>query len=146
MSDDDFMPIPKSGEFDFEASLGHLLVVDVLEYLESIRTVHGDSAAVRVNIVNVDDPDLSAEGALIFPKVLVGNLSRALRDAEKANKTQARVLGRLAQGAPKPGQSAPWILEDAMGNPEDVKRAQAALRPVAQKASPRGKAAGPIPF
>jgi hypothetical protein len=129
---------------DYEAALGHLLILDVTEYVESVKTTLGDKPAVRANVIDVDDPDLSAEDALIFPLVLVGSLRPRVGQ---------RVLGRLAQGVAKPGQNAPWILEDAVGNPEDVKAAQAALaalQPVTG-ATPKAKAkpaarSGAVPF
>lgn len=140
----EFASPAQTAGFDYEAALGHLLVVDVLGHEGSVPTTLGDKPAIRANILDVDDPSLSAEDALIFPRVLVGSLRPRVGQ---------RVLGVLGQGVAKPGQNAPWVLEDAVGDPEAVKRAQAALAaaqpvsgavPAAAKAKPARSSA--VPF
>ena len=59
-------------------------------------------------------PGTTAEDALLFPKVLVASLK---------NRVGQTVLATLTQGVAKPGQSAPWTLTDATGDPAAVKRA-----------------------
>ena len=99
---------------------GALLIIEPLSVETGIKTVHGDASAVKAN-VSVVDGELAGEvyaETLIFPKVL--------QSAVKGS-VGGMVLGRLGQGAPKPGQSAPWVLEDATGNAADVKAAEAFL-------------------
>jgi hypothetical protein len=147
MSNDEFDSPATGGKWDKDAALGHLVVIDVLEYRAEMTTAYGEGDAVRINVLDVDDPDLSVEDALVF-----GAIVGAMRP-----KVGKRLLARLGRGTPKPGQSAPWILEDAVADPEAVKAAKAALaaaQPVSgptpkAKAAPRGKAAaaaGPVPF
>jgi hypothetical protein len=138
MSDEFAGPAASAG-FDYEAALGHLLVVTVKDYEESITTMLGDKPAIRADILDVDDPDLSSEDALIFPRVLVASLRPRVGQ---------RVLGVLVQGVAKPGQNAPWIIEDASTDAAAVKRAKAAIGGTA-KAAPKAKAAAgasPVPF
>jgi hypothetical protein len=112
--------------FSYEEALGDLLVIDVKEFEESIPTSLGDKPAIRADILDVDNPDLSAEDALIFPRVLVGSLRSRIGQ---------KVLGVLAQGVAKPGQNAPWIIEDASTDTKAVARAKTAMKkaPVATK-------------
>lgn len=114
--------------FDYEASLGHLLLVIVTGYEEKVSTSLGDKPAIRADILDLDDPDLSAEDALVFPRVLVSTLKSRMGQ---------KVLGRLTQGVAKPGQNAPWMLEDASTDPKAVAKAKAALV---------SRVSDPIPF
>lgn len=83
---------------------GSLLILKVQGMETGIQTVHGPADAVRADISVLDGPKAGEEyaDALVFPRVLKGQLSRKVGEL---------VLGRLGQGVAKPGQSAPWILD-----------------------------------
>ena len=83
--------------------LGHLLLVTPLEFKESITTAFGESSAIAVDLVDLDTNEVYND-VLFFGRGLIANL--------KSN-IGAQVLGRMAQGIARPGQSAPWILESA---------------------------------
>ena len=100
---------------------GHLLIVEPLEYCESIPTSMGDKDAVRVTLHDVTD-SATFNDVLWFPKVLVGSLKGRIGQ---------KVLGVLGKGTAKPGQSAPWILIDASTEDDAVTAATAYLNSVA---------------
>ena len=100
---------------------GHLLIVEPLEYCESIPTSMGDKDAVRVTLHDVTD-SATFNDVLWFPKVLVGSLKGRIGQ---------KVLGVLGKGTAKPGQSAPWILIDASTEPDAVTAATAYLNSIA---------------
>jgi hypothetical protein len=83
--------------------LGHLLLVTPLEFKESITTAFGESSAIAVDLVDLDTTE-EFHDVLFFGRGLIANL--------KSN-IGAQVLGRMAQGIARPGQSAPWVLEAA---------------------------------
>jgi hypothetical protein len=83
--------------------LGHLLLITPLEFKESITTAFGESSAIAVDLVDLDTTEVYND-VLFFGRGLIANL--------KSN-IGAQVLGRMAQGIARPGQSAPWILEAA---------------------------------
>jgi hypothetical protein len=100
---------------------GHLLIVEPLEYCESIPTSMGDKDAVRVTLHDVTD-SATFNDVLWFPKVLVGSLKGRIGQ---------KVLGVLGKGTAKPGQSAPWILIDASTEADAVTAATAYLNSIA---------------
>lgn len=100
---------------------GHLLIVEPLEYCESIPTSMGDKDAVRVTLHDVTD-SATFNDVLWFPKVLVGSLKGRIGQ---------KVLAVLGKGTAKPGQSAPWILIDASTEADAVAAATAYLNSVA---------------
>ena len=100
---------------------GHLLIVEPLEYCESIPTSMGDKDAVRVTLHDVTE-SATFNDVLWFPKVLVGSLKGRIGQ---------KVLGVLGKGTAKPGQSAPWILIDASTEADAVTAATAYLNSVA---------------
>jgi hypothetical protein len=55
------------------------------------------------------------DDVLWFSTVLVGSLRTRIG---------AKVLGVMAKGVAKPGQTAPWVLQDASALPEAVTAAQ----------------------
>lgn len=116
--------------------LGHLLIIEVAGYEPSIQTSLGDKDAVSATIHDVDTGETS-EDALIFPKVLVSSLKARIGQT---------VLATLTQGQAKPGQSAPWTLTDATGDPAAVARATAFLdaHKAGQYAAPAPAAAAPV--
>ena len=93
---------------------GHYVIVHVNSYEENIVTVNGPGNAVRCNVADLTTGEHHID-VLWFPKVLVASLR---------NQVGQMVLGKIAQGASQPGKSAPWILEDATGNPEVVAAAE----------------------
>lgn len=93
--------------------LGHLLIIQVTEYVPTVQTSLGEKDAISATIHDVDTGD-TFEDALIFPKVLVSSLR---------NRVGQTVLATLTQGQAKPGQSAPWTLTDATGDPAAVAKA-----------------------
>ena len=95
-------------------SLGHLCIFDVHSYEENVSTALGEKDAIKATIHDIDEGETYSD-ALVFPKVLIGNLKRHIG---------GKVLARVAQGVAKPGQSAPWTLEDASGDAAAVKAAQ----------------------
>lgn len=106
MSDDFVSAAPPSGGIDFKDHKGSLLVIEPLSIETGIKTVHGDSDAVRANVYVITGPGTSDdyEDTLVFPKVLQGQLK---------GKIGSKVVGRLTQGVAKPGQSAPWLIDAA---------------------------------
>ena len=94
---------------------GHLLVVEPLEYCESLPTSLGDKDAIRVTVHDIAD-QATYENLLWFPKVLVGSLK---------GRVGQKVLAVLGKGMAKPGQSAPWVLIDATGEPDAIAAATA---------------------
>jgi hypothetical protein len=100
---------------DLKEHVGALLLIDVQSLENGIKTVHGDSDAISANVNVLDGPGQGAsyEDTLIFPKVLVSQLRKSIGD---------KVLGRLGQGVAKPGQSAPWILNEASA--DDIAKAE----------------------
>lgn len=106
------------GGLDKDAAKGHLLLVEVLAIEKAVPTPYGEVDAVRTNVIDLDDENLSVDDALIF-----GALANGLR-----TRIGQYVLGVLGQGQAKPGQSPPWRLEDASTDAKAVKRAQAALK------------------
>ena len=94
---------------------GFLLIIEPIEYKVGIQTVHGETDAIEVNLVDLDSNKT-------YNNVLFFNV--ALKNALKA-KVGQKVLARIGQGVAKPGKSAPWILNDATGDAAAVAKANA---------------------
>ena len=94
---------------------GALLIIEPIEYKVGIQTVHGETDAIEVNLVDLDN-------GKTYNNVLFFNV--ALKNALKA-KVGQKVLARIGQGVAKPGKSAPWILNDATGDAAAVAKANA---------------------
>jgi hypothetical protein len=94
---------------------GFLLIIEPIEYKVGIQTVHGETDAIEVNLVDLDNNKT-------YNNVLFFNV--ALKNALKA-KVGQKVLARIGQGIAKPGKSAPWILNDATGDAAAVAKANA---------------------
>lgn len=84
---------------------GRLLLVEPKAFETGISTSLGDKDAVRADVTIIDAPGQPEEyvDTLIFPRALIG---------QTKSMVGKKVLGRLGQGQAKPGQSAPWRLED----------------------------------
>jgi hypothetical protein len=98
-SNSDFLPL--------NDLLGSLLLLTVHEETDEINTVHGPQTAIRADVVVLDGKQAGDkfEDALIFPRILKSQLRRSAGGQ--------MVVGRLNQGAKKPGQNAPWTLDAA---------------------------------
>lgn len=94
---------------------GHLLIVTPVEYKTGINTVNGVAEAIEVNVVDLDTNEEHL--SLLWFNV-------ALRNALKPLLGQ-KVLGRIGQGAAKPGKNPPWLLIDATGDAVAVAKANA---------------------
>jgi hypothetical protein len=94
---------------------GFLLIIEPIEYKVGIQTVHGETDAIEVNLVDLDN-------SKTYNNVLFFNV--ALKNALKA-KVGQKVLARISSGVAKPGKSAPWILLDATGDAAAVAKANA---------------------
>ena len=96
---------------------GHLLVVEPTEYVANIATSFGEKDAIRVTVHDITDSQTHTD-VLLFGTALIGSLK---------SQVGKRVLGVMTKGTAKPGQAAPWILEDATSNAKAVKAATAYL-------------------
>lgn len=108
-------PATSSGGVKPAELQGHLLIITPNEYKSSVPTSMGDSEAIAVDIVDLDTNEEHFD-VLLF--------SIGLRSALKPL-IGSQVLARIGQGVAKPGKSAPWILQDATVNPDDVAKATA---------------------
>lgn len=99
-------PAPAGGKLDLGAVNGSLLLIHVHDLEQGIPTQHGPSDAIRADVTMLDGPQAgeTVEDSLIFPSVLRSQLR---------SKIGEKVLGRLGQGAAKPGKNAPWVLNPA---------------------------------
>lgn len=110
-------PAEPSSGIDYSQLHGKLLLIKVMSLEDHIPTVHtkpGEkNPAIRGDVTVLDGPQAGQEypDALIFPKVLQGQLRSRMGQL---------VLGRLAQGQAKPGQTAPWKLDTATAADEQV--------------------------
>jgi hypothetical protein len=105
---------------------GHLLVVEPREYIQSMSTAMGDSDAVRCTVHDITTKTTYDE-VLWFSSVLVGSLKTRIG---------AKVLGVMGKGVAKPGQTAPWLLNDASGEAAAVEAAKTYLATAAPAAPP----------
>lgn len=109
-------PTPPGDGINWADHNGALLLLDVVAQEHGVITVHGSTDPVRANVAVIDGPGFgkSYDDTLIFPKLLI---------SQTKNSVGQKVLGRLGQGNQKPGQSAPWILQEATA--EDIAKAEA---------------------
>lgn len=96
---------------------GHVVLIYVKSFEPSITTSLGERDAVRLNVADLDT-GLHHLDVLWFPKVIVGSLKRQIGTF---------VLAQVGQGVAKPGQNAPWVLNDATGSDKATAAAQAWL-------------------
>lgn len=109
---------PPSGGITWADHKGKLLIIEPLSVEAGIQTSFGAADAVKANIHVLTGPAESEDypDALVFPKLLASQLKGQIGN---------KVVGRLGQGVAKPGQSAPWLLEEATA--DDIEKAQAWL-------------------
>jgi hypothetical protein len=111
-------PTPQSNNPKVADLANALIVVEPLEYVANIETVHGPSDAVSARVINVDANET-------YDNMLFFNV--ALKGAFK-NYIGQQLIGRIQTGVAKtPGKSAPWIFVDASTNAADVAKGQAAI-------------------
>lgn len=102
MSTEFVAPVESSG-WSAKESVGHLVVIEVHGLEKDIVTSLGEKDAISATVHDIDAQETFAD-TLIFPRVLIGSL--------KARVGQ-KVLGRITLGVAKPGQNAPYLIEDA---------------------------------
>lgn len=129
----EFAAPASAAAIDWNELNGHLVIVEVESYETGIVTANGERDAIRATVHDVDGQQTD-EDVLIFPKVLVSNLRPRVGQ---------KVLGRIGQGVAKPGQNAPWILNDASGDEAAAAKAVAYLkaREAGQFTAPAAQAA-----
>lgn len=110
-------PGAAGGSFNVADTEGHLVVVEVHSYEQGVVTTLGEKDAIKATVHDVD-AQTTYEDALIFPKVLVGSLK---------GRVGQKVLATMGKGVAKPGQNAPWVLNDASGDAAAAARATAYL-------------------
>lgn len=106
---------PPSGGITWADHKGKLLIIEPQSFEQGIPTAFGDADAVKANVHVITGPGESEDfpEALVFPKLLASQLKGQIGK---------KVVGRLGTGTAKPGQSAPWLLEEATA--EDLTKAQ----------------------
>lgn len=97
---------PPSGGIQWADHKGSLIVAEPLSFETGINTAFGTADAVKANVYVITGPGESDDypEALVFPKLLASQMKSNIGN---------KVVGRVGQGAAKPGQSAPWMLEAA---------------------------------
>lgn len=105
---------PGGAGIDWNNFSGKLFVVEPLEVEKGIKTVHGESDAVRANVYVLLGKNKTEEfeDTLIFPRVLQSQTRRQIGSV---------VVGRLEQGEAKRGQNPPWVFAEASA--ADLKKA-----------------------
>lgn len=121
---------PPSGGITWADHKGSLLIIEPQSFEAGITTAFGAADAIKADVYVLTGPDTADEfkEALVFPKLLASQLK---------NQIGKKVVGRLAQGQAKPGQSAPWLLDEATA--DDIEKAKAFLdksTPVVASAQP----------
>lgn len=112
---------------------GHVLVVEPSEYVPSITTSFGDKDAIRCTVHDISAQTTSHD-VLWFPGGLIGALK---------GKIGSRVLAVMTRGTAKPGQAAPWLLQDCSTSEQAVAAATAYL--TAQTSATLTAPAAPAP-
>lgn len=116
MSNDEFRSPSSATGITWADLKGSLLLFKVHAVESGVSTVHGESDAVRADVI-VLDGDAKGEtyaDALVFPRVL---------QAQIKSSVGGMVLGRLGQGEAKKGQSAPWLLAESAEADKAIARA-----------------------
>ena len=110
--DDEFGDPGERSSFKLADHEGALLLITPRSLEEGIETAYGESDAIKADIVvltktngkALDEPEVH-EGALIFQRVVIGQLESAIG--------KRMVLGKVGRGVAKKGQSAPFLIEKA---------------------------------
>lgn len=103
MSTNPFAAPASTAGLDYQALNGSLLLIEPRGVETDVKTSLGAKDAVQADVAVLDGGHAGTtySDVLIFPKVLQSQLR---------SKIGEKVLGRLGQGAAKPGQNAPWTL------------------------------------
>lgn len=106
---------PPSGGITWADHKGKLLIIEPISFESGIQTSFGAADAVKAHVHVLTGPGESEDfaEALVFPKLLASQLKSQIGN---------KVVGRLNQGMAKPGQSAPWLLDEASA--DDLTKAQ----------------------
>lgn len=106
MSNNPFASPAAASGIQWDDHLGRLLLIEPTAVEHGVQTAFGEKDAVRADITVIDADGAPEEyrDALIFPGVLISQTRSLIGE---------KVLGRLGQGAAKPGQKPPWRLDDA---------------------------------
>ena len=107
MANDDPFDSPASGNFKAKDYPNSLLLITPSEYLTGVKTVNGEKDCVDGQVVVIDETDPAASEVIDNGRLFGGQLIAATK-----SKIGKMVLGRLGQGVAKPGQNAPWVLND----------------------------------
>lgn len=112
MSENPFSRPASASGIQWADHKGRLLLIEPKAYETGIATSLGEKDAVRADVTIIDAPDGVEEyvDTLIFPRALIAQTRSLIGE---------KVLGRLDQGAAKPGQNPPWRINDATD--DDVK-------------------------
>lgn len=102
--------------------LGAAVVVRPLEWIESMKTVNGETSAIRADWIVLDGPNQGElrSSSLIFNTVVRNTLKNVLRGP------QPFFVGVVSQGEAKPGKNAPLVF--ATASDEQVNLAQQAVK------------------
>jgi hypothetical protein len=94
-------------KLDIEQLNGRLLLIWPKEVKVAVATSFGPKDPLVADIVVLDGPTAGEElrDAFIFPGVMIGQLKGYIGNPNPA-------LGRVGYGVAKPGQKAPWQLND----------------------------------
>lgn len=106
---------PPSGGITWADHQGKLLIIEPTSFESGIQTSFGTADAVKADVHVITGPGESEDypECLVFPKLLASQLKGQIG---------RKVVGRLGQGQAKPGQSAPWLLNEATA--DDIAKAQ----------------------
>lgn len=109
-------PGTASGDkLDLDQLTGRLLLIYPKEQKTVPTQAFGPKDALVADIVVLDGPAAGEElrDAFIFPGYMIGQLKQYIGNPNPA-------LGRVAKGQGKPGQQAPWVLDDYVLGVDDV--------------------------
>lgn len=120
---------PPSGGITWADHKGSLLIIEPISFETGINTSFGSADAVKAHVTVLTGPDEAEEypEALVFPKLLASQLRGSIGK---------KVVGRLNQGQAKPGQSAPWLLDEATADDLEKAKAYLAKQTVTSAAAP----------
>ncbi|MGW4469685.1 hypothetical protein ACWENQ_08430 [Nonomuraea sp. NPDC004354] len=130
-------PAAPSSDFKIADYVGHLFLIYPREQRHGVITSNGPADPIVADVVLLTDPagPRAETNVLIFQKVLIGSLKNSIgRDP---------VLGRLGRGIAKPGQTAPYVLDQF--NDADAAYATQYLNGVGGNPFPAFTPAAPAP-
>lgn len=104
-------PAASGDKLPADEIVGQLLIIRPLEYVENVKTVHGDKDAIRCDVAVLTQQNLDGSWGIVYRDVLWfgGKLVGALK-----KQINQLVLARMAIGTGKPGQKPPYELDSAL--------------------------------